>query len=201
MAELQLSLPAFVPKLAFRLLQGTPFPPRDPSRQDFDVSVLLADVSGFSGMVETLSARLGPRGAEKLQEVLNDCFVPLTELVDSAGGEVLSFPGDAALAVWIARPEDGVDGLQEVVCESAACALAMRAKLNRLNVSDGLELRLRVAIGAGRSRGLLVGGTDGQWEAVLLGAAVAQLHEALSWPSREKSCCHRVRASSPQAGS
>jgi tetratricopeptide (TPR) repeat protein len=178
LADLQLSLPAFIPRLAIRLLDGAPFPPREPRTQEFDAAVLLADVSGFTGIVEQLSGRLGARGAEKLQDVLNACFVPLTELVDSAGGEVLSFPGDSALAVWTAGDESR-DTLEQVICECVGCALDLRAKLDRLNVFEGLELRLRVAVGAGRSCGALVGGTEGQWDAVLLGAAIAQLRQAL----------------------
>jgi class 3 adenylate cyclase/tetratricopeptide (TPR) repeat protein len=150
-----------------------------PSRRDesrvaaLQVSVLLADLSGFTALVDRLASQYGNRGAERLQEVLNDCFGRLTEIVDAAGGEVLSFPGDAALAVWATSGE--ATNIAELVQQSAWCGTELQSKLDKFQIPDGIELRLRVAIGAGPAWAALVGGVNGQWETVLQGEAVDQL--------------------------
>ena len=145
----------------------------------FAASVLLADVSGFTGLVEVLAREHGDRGAEHVQGILNRCFGPLTDLVDRHGGQVLCFPGDAALAVWTGLGSEP-DALPGLVRRSTACGLELLSSLDKVSAANGLELRLRVAIGAGRSWAALVGGVAGRWETVMSGAAVAQLEAALA---------------------
>jgi class 3 adenylate cyclase/tetratricopeptide (TPR) repeat protein len=173
-----MSLLPYVPRLALRLLRDAPARPPDDSRgTELNVGVLFADLSGFTDLVDRLASRYGHRGAERLQEILNDCFGRLTHIVDAADGEVLSFPGDAALAVWIADPVD--PDFAALVHQATLCGLELQSQLDRLRVLDGTELRLRVAIGAGRAWGALVGGTGGRWETVLQGEAIDQLAGAL----------------------
>lgn len=172
-----MSLLPFVPKLALRLLRDATVRPDDSRGAELNASVLLADLSGFTDLVDRLAGQYGDRGAERLQEILNHCFGRLTDIVDGAGGEVLSFPGDAALALW--TTDSDATNLAELVHQCALCGLELQSKLDRFQVSDGIELRLRVAIGAGRAWAALVGGVDGRWETVLQGDAVDQLTGAL----------------------
>src|SRR4029453_9739525 len=58
-------------------------------------------------------------------------------------------------------------------------SLQLQAKLDRLKPFEGVELRLRVAIGAGRSWAALVGGGKGWRGAVLQGRGAKQLATAL----------------------
>jgi class 3 adenylate cyclase/tetratricopeptide (TPR) repeat protein len=176
--RLALFLP-FVPKLALRLFNAQNAVPEQPCQVSFAAAVLLADVSGFTGLVETLAREYGDRGAEEIQDVLNRCFAPLADCVDRHGGQVLCFPGDAALALWT-TPEDGPGALATLVRQSAECGLDLLASLDRLTVAAGRELRLRIAVGAGPSAASLVGGVSGRWETVMGGAAVAQLEGTLA---------------------
>ena len=165
-----MSLLPFVPRLAFRILRDAAVRQDDSRGTELNVSVLLADLAGFTDLVDRLARQYGDRGAERLQEMLNECFGLLTDIVDAAGGEVLSFPGDAALAVWTA--DSVARDLTEMVQQCTLCGLELQSKLDRFQVPDGHQLRLRVAIGAGRAWAALVGGVDGRWETVLQGDAI-----------------------------
>ena len=166
-----------MPRLALRLLRDAP-PSRLGSRsQQVCASVMLADVSGFTGLVDRLASERGDRGAEHLQDALNRCFEPLTDLIDGAGGEVLSFPGDAILAFW--SDERKTDEVATLVQRSARCALALQEAMSRLPAIEGIRINLRVAIGAGPCHASLVGGVNGRWSALVRGDALAQLAAAL----------------------
>jgi class 3 adenylate cyclase/tetratricopeptide (TPR) repeat protein len=168
-----MSLLPFVPRLALRLLRDADMRPDHSRGVQVSVAVLLADLSGFTDLVDSLAARHGDRGAERVQEILNQCFGLLTDIVDAHRGEVLSFPGDAALAIWTA--DDERTSLNELLHRCAFCGLELAAKLHRFQVGDDIELRMRVAIGAGRAWAALVGGVEGRYETVLQGEAVDQL--------------------------
>jgi class 3 adenylate cyclase/tetratricopeptide (TPR) repeat protein len=62
-------------------------------------SLLFADLSGFTAMSEKL-ASLGRIGAEKLANIMNDCFDSLLAIVYGSGGDVIKFGGDAFLALF-----------------------------------------------------------------------------------------------------
>ncbi len=172
-----MSLLPFVPRLALRLLRDAAARPDGSRGTELHASVLLADLSGFTNLVDRLASQYGNRGAERLQEILNECFGRLTDIVDGAGGEVLCFPGDAALAIWVT--DAGATHLAELVQRCTLCGLELQSKLERFQVLDGVELRLRVAIGAGPVWAALVGGVNGRWETVLHGDAVDQLAATL----------------------
>lgn len=166
----------FVPRLARRLFLPPSGPPREPRAERLYASVLFADVTGFSGLVERLSAE-GERGAERVQEILGQCFGPLTEHIEAGGGEVLKFPGDAALALWTAPDEEA---LAEAVCAAARTGLDVQQALDRLPVGEGIELQLRIAIGAGSVWAACVGGVEGRWELVVSGPPIEQLEPMLA---------------------
>ncbi len=140
-------------------------------------AVLFADISGFTPLAETL-ARRGPAGAEALTQLLNDYLGQLVELVHAHGGEVLSFAGDALLAVW----SDAVSGenLSRLTQRAAYCGLAIQAQLNNYEPTEGAQLRLRLGISAGKVKILHVGGVDDCWQFELAGEPLAQMYVAQS---------------------
>lgn len=140
----------------------------------FQASVLMADISGFTAFAERARAR-ADRGAEQVQEVLNACFGRVADLVEACGGDVLAFPGDAVLGLWSA---DGLT-LREATAGAAACAAAIVREVDGSKGLDDFTLRLKVAVGAGTVWRSLVGGVDGQWQALVGGPALAQLEAAL----------------------
>ena len=169
----------YVPRYARGLLRGCT-QIEHYRRWPLQASVLLADVSGFTTIVERLSRTDPQRGAERLQEALNRCFGPLTAIVEAAGGEVLKFPGDAALGLFTHGDLAQPGPLGELVHRAAACGLLLQRTIEGLTASDATALHLRVVIGAGDSSAAIVGGVDGRWEFVVHGAAIDQLHSALA---------------------
>src|SRR5687767_4258264 len=67
-------------------------------------AVLFVDISGFTRLTQVLSEE-GPKGVERLSQVVNRFFDSLIELLADHGGEAVKFAGDAILAVWNAGSE------------------------------------------------------------------------------------------------
>lgn len=67
----------------------------------FDAAAALIDVVGFTGRAEELAC-LGPLAPEALSALVNETFGALVDHIESLGGEILRFPGDAIIALWTA---------------------------------------------------------------------------------------------------
>lgn len=85
------------------------------------VSVLLADIRNFSAYCEA-------RPPEEAAAVLHAFFSRATEVVESEGGVIEAFQGDAILAVWNGDPQPGSTGAQAT--DHAERALRAAVKLN-----------------------------------------------------------------------
>jgi len=105
--------------------------------QDRDISVLFADVVGFTALSETLAP-------SEVATILNRFFSEMTEAIFAEEGTVDKFIGDAILAVFGA-PVEQSDHAQRAV----RAAQAMRRAVARLNASGGRILRVRYAINSG----------------------------------------------------
>lgn len=92
-----------------------------------DVSVLFADLRGFTGLAETLKD--DPR---RLGEVLAAVTEPLTEIVLAHGGVLDKYMGDCVMAFWGAPAED-----PDHAKRALDAALAMQAATG--SVSAGLR--------------------------------------------------------------
>jgi class 3 adenylate cyclase len=138
--------------------------------------LLLADLSGFTSFAAEACARKD-RGAEQVQEVLNSCFGRLADHVQAFGGEVLAFPGDAALGFW---PLTDAVAANDAVSAAAACARKILSDVDGSLAPGGFALRLRVAVSAGPIWQALVGGEGHCWESLVGGAAVEQLAATLA---------------------
>lgn len=85
------------------------------------VSVLFADIRNFSAYCEA-------RPPEEAAAVLHAFFSRATEVVESEGGVIEAFQGDAILAVWNGDPQPGSSGAQAT--DHAERALRAAVKLN-----------------------------------------------------------------------
>ena len=70
--------------------------------------VLVADITGFTALTERLAER-GPGGAETLAGILDASFGDVIDRIHAHGGDVVSFAGDAILAVWPASADGRFD--------------------------------------------------------------------------------------------
>jgi class 3 adenylate cyclase/tetratricopeptide (TPR) repeat protein len=168
-----LTLDAFVPDLLRRRVAGSR-PPNGPVLERFQAALLLADLSGFSTLSEGL-ARRGPRGAEDLKDLLNRFFGRLVDMVHGHGGQVLTFPGDAVLALWPA--DDGDVSLAARI--AVGCALEAQAAMDQVAEPD-VRLQMRAGIGAGEVWVATLGGVEGRWELLVAGNALAEALHAIS---------------------
>lgn len=141
---------------------------------------LLADISGFTPRTETLVRTVGPqRGAEEIATLLNQVYGALIHAVDTFGGSVICFSGDA-ITCWFTpvaadrTPLDAPFPPTSVVRRATACALAMQHAMEAfaavpLPGGRRVALSLKVAVSAGQARRLLVGDPAIQQHEVLAG--------------------------------
>jgi predicted ATPase/class 3 adenylate cyclase len=152
-------------------------PRQPPHAEPLAGAVLLADVRGFTRLSEQMAER-GPDGVETLNTAMNRYFGGLIDCIGDHGGEVVSFAGDAMLALWPA-PATG-EGLASAVHAAARCGLVLGAQ--DADVAAGVEARLKVrlAIAAGELSGVQVGGMAGRIYCFLMGRPLERVAEAIS---------------------
>jgi len=120
-----------------------------------EVSVLFADVRGFTKISEGMSA-------EELIRFLNRLFTPLSDVILAARGTIDKFMGDAVMAFWNAPLAD-----PRHAHNACAAALGMLKELDKLNAAWAEEaLRAgeevaRVRIGIGLNTGACCVGNVG----------------------------------------
>lgn len=149
--------PAVVQQLiAAGTLQGGRLPPTEE-----DVSILFADIVGFTA----LSERLTPA---QIANLLNDFFEEMLKEVFAFGGTLDKFIGDCIMA-FFGAPERQPDHAERAV----AAAQGMLDRLQRLNTERILSepLQLRIAINSGK---VVVGdvGSSQRVDYTVLGAPV-----------------------------
>ncbi|MEY9302664.1 class 3 adenylate cyclase [Bradyrhizobium elkanii] len=69
----------------------------NPRAEARTAAVLLIDIAGFTAKTD----RAAGDGAESLTYFINDCFAILADVIDSEGGDIVAFAGDAILAIWV----------------------------------------------------------------------------------------------------
>jgi predicted ATPase/class 3 adenylate cyclase len=114
------------------------------TEQRKQVTVLFADVSGFTAMGEKLDA-------EDVRDIMRAYFERCSRAITSYGGVVEKFIGDAVMAVF------GVPSAQESDPENAVrAALAMRQALDELNIDIERQHGFRLGIRTGITTGPVV---------------------------------------------
>ena len=122
-------------------------PGRTIAQQFDDVSVLFADLVGFT----PLSARLGP---ELAVDLLNEIFTAFDHLADRHGVEKIKTLGDGYMAVAGAPLP-----LPDHCAAIADVALGMRSWMAHQAAREGLSLQLRIGINRGPAVGAIIGTT------------------------------------------
>lgn len=143
----------------------------------FHAATAFADISGFTPLAEEL-ASAGVRGAEELTSVLNQVFEALITTVESHGGRVVKFGGDALSLAWPCQPEH----LEEAVWRAIEAAFDMQAAMARfatVSTRQGqFELKMKIGVSAGELLEVNAGGVFSRWEYVLAGAPMANMSSA-----------------------
>lgn len=105
-----------------------------------EVTVLIADVSGFTA----LSSRLDP---EQVSEIMHRTFDVVLEAVHEHGGTVNQFLGDGVMALF------DHEQLEHQAGQALGAALAIQERVEavrrEVRRSHGLEFRLRIGVNTG----------------------------------------------------
>lgn len=145
-------------------------------------------------------SRVAGLAGEAMRDVVSACFAAIVEIVSRHGGDVVKFAGDALFVAWPAGKDRLVDRrheekesdlnrnrdetpsfetetydetLGETALRAVQCGLAIQACAREHEAFEGLQLKL--VIGAGRARGVNVGGVDDRWEYAIAGEPVTQI--------------------------
>jgi adenylate cyclase len=115
-----------------------------------DVTILLADLRGFT----TISASYP---AVVVLELLNRCFVRMSEIIFQHHGGIDKFMGDSILVIFESGPNPG----EESVRRAIACAVDMQCameEMNRDNKDEGRpDMYFGIGINTGRVMSALLG--------------------------------------------
>jgi class 3 adenylate cyclase/tetratricopeptide (TPR) repeat protein len=170
MSEGASSLLAYLPRhVSAEILRA---PSRSPVgvAHRFEAAALFADISGFTPMSEQLG-RLGGRGTEELTVLLNTYFGELISSIESYGGIVGKFGGDALTVLF------PVKGRRDLAAGRAvACGLQLQgatARFAEVETSGGIfSFRLKVGVAVGPLLSTTVGLPDVRLEYVIAGEAL-----------------------------
>jgi class 3 adenylate cyclase len=113
------------------------------------VTILFADVSGFTAMSEKLDP-------EVVTTVLNDCFKGLISIVYKYEGVIDKFIGDEIMAIFgapIAHENDAERGVR--------CAMEMQEYIARFNTLSPVALPVPLGMHIGLNTGIVVAGNVG----------------------------------------
>jgi len=127
------------------------------------VTVLFSDIVGFTSMVERLPA-------EEVAVLLNRHFSILAGCVESRGGVVDKYIGDALMAFWGA-PDPQEDHAQRAACAALDIAKAVTAENGRRRDEGLPPIRIRIGLHSGDA---IVGniGAEGRLNYTLVGDTV-----------------------------
>lgn len=172
MVDLLKTLASYVPALVVRRLEkdNLHLRPDAPEEERVTAAMLFADISGFTVLAERLAQR-GPEGAEELSDFLNRTFDELITLIIALGGDIVTFAGDALLALWQTSPSD----LPMATRRAAQCSLALQELFHHERVATHIHLDVRIGVGVGEVGIAYVGGVYDRWMWVVTGGAVAEL--------------------------
>jgi class 3 adenylate cyclase/tetratricopeptide (TPR) repeat protein len=120
---------------------------RDTDSERRQVTVLFADISGFTSMSEKMDP-------EQVTAAMNDCFEMLEEAVQSHGGHVDKYIGDCVMALFGAPK-----ALEHAPRQTINAAIEMRRRLYEMNQAGRFAVPLDIHVGI--NTGLVLAGRVG----------------------------------------
>ena len=111
----------------------------DGSHAVLSVAILVCDIRGFTPMAEKL-------GEQKIAHLLGNWFRDTGNIVQSAGGIIDKYIGDALLAYWPARDQEGTES---AICLDSALSILQLATSRTWSEADQ-PFRVGIALHFGR---------------------------------------------------
>ena len=143
-------------------------------------TALIADISGYTMLTETLITTLGTRrGTEALTQQINLIYTALITEVHRYHGSVIGFSGDA-ITCWfdgLNQPED------QAATRAISCAQAMQRAMGQFSAltlpnCETIRMCVKTALATGPARRLQVGNPADQLLDVLAGATLQRMARA-----------------------
>src|SRR5262245_10787257 len=143
----------------------------------FDAVALFADVSGFTAMSEELG-KAGRLGTEELTAILNSYFEPMIALIESYGGIVGKFGGDAMTVLFPYTRRTQAAAVRRAM----QCALDMQARMDRyasIPTSVGtFSLAMKAGLALGQVLCTTVGDSAARLEYIIAGRVLDRCADA-----------------------
>ena len=128
-----------------------------------DVTILLADLRGFTSISASYPAVI-------VLELLNRCFVRMSEIIFQHGGGIDKFMGDSILVIFESK-NDGNESVKRALHCAVDMQLAMEA-LNQQHRDEGWpEMYFGIGVNTGRVMAALLG-SELYWEHTVIGDEV-----------------------------
>lgn len=116
-------------------------------------TILFSDIRSFTTISET-------NDAETVVCLLNDYFAEMNQVIETFGGDIDKFIGDAIMAQFIAENDDAVSQAESAL-NAVKCALAMMAALAEFNETRRKQGKFPIMIGVGINSGEVIAGNIG----------------------------------------
>ncbi|MFC1975409.1 adenylate/guanylate cyclase domain-containing protein, partial [Chloroflexota bacterium] len=179
MSELLQTIAAYIPPNIVHtvVVDATPAPPTEATIEHFPAAVLFADISGFTPLTEAL-AQKGAEGPEELTRLLNRYFSWMIAFIETEGGEIVKFGGDALTAIFPAANGE-LDLATRRATQAAETMQSVMDEFKIMESSVGLvTLIMKIGVGAGEILAARVGGFSNRWEYIIAGDPLRQTAEA-----------------------
>jgi len=163
---------SFLPAPLRRRYAADPTKISVPAAHGSHAALLWTDIVGFTPLSNRLVER-GPNGVEKLSQLLHSHYGPLLETITSHCGEPIMVSGDGLLAMWPCDPYS----LGGALLRAVACGEAVLS-LNAITDDWGQPIANHVVVACGACRTVEIGGYDGHWLFLPIGAALDDLKVA-----------------------
>lgn len=174
---------AYVPRCVVEDLLAHPTDNPVGREQRFMAVVMFADISGFTALSEALG-QAGRTGTEELTMLLNDYFIPMISLIQSYGGMIGKFGGDALTVLFRFDSDTRIVTIRRAI----ACALAMQAQMPRyanMHTSAGkFSLAIKIGLAEGPIVWTIIGDPALRLEYVFMGNALARAATAQTLAGR-----------------
>ncbi|MBN2149404.1 MAG: tetratricopeptide repeat protein [Anaerolineales bacterium] len=139
--------------------------------------VLFADVSGFTALSETLGAS-GRSGTEELTNILNAYFEPMIALIQSYGGIIGKFGGDAMTVLFPYQEDEA----SLVARRAIQCALHMQERMSDYTAiptrAGAFSLTMKAGLAIGPLFCTTIGDPSQRLEYIIAGSALDRCAEA-----------------------
>eukprot|EP00736_Rhodelphis_marinus_P006133 Rmarinus@m.26155 len=141
------------------------------NHETMDAVVMLADVSGFTKLTSWLASR-GKDGAEQMSNCLNKYFSQMIALINSFGGDIVKFAGDALFVLWW---HERYGAVHKQLSLALRCGLMLLKELDNFEINPQVQFRIHIAVNTGKATGMHVGGVGGRYEYILTGSFLHEL--------------------------